>query len=718
MKRHRLPIARTSFAVLLFEACTLSQPSLAKDASAVTAAAAKAAAPGLVSSTDVAEWVYLGKWDADWEDFGYAPKGPEVDGAQVRDFSNNAGWIITTRTLDWRKLGDLTFRYKTENDFGDFLEVRVATGDATEFPRILVTPQRRVPREGWWEVRVPMSELNPAGQPFDRFRIRAVKKVSPGWTHFDRIAFLKPRGQDGGVVSARPVETIAGSFKVDCRSKGHLISPYIYGIASSHKLDAPYFELGATAGRWGGNTSSRYNWEKGNAWNAGSDWFFKNVDYSNKPGFTWRDELNHNLSKGVQTALTVPTLGWVAKDLTSYSFPVRTFGKQDESEGDMGNGMAGGRKVTPGDETQTSVRSTTDTVAKWIKTIREEDKKRDGRSSVLMYILDNEPGLWNETHRDVHNRPLTYDELFDKTVAYATAVRKAAPDALIAGPAEWGWSAYFYSALDLEIGAMLRPDQRAHGGEPIIPWWLKKLNAHQKKTGVRLLDILDVHFYPQGKGIGLMDRGGTDPATAALRIRSTRALWDPTYKDESWINETVQLIPMLKRWIADNYPGLKISIGEYNWGAEGHISGGLALAEVLGRFGESDIYSAFYWRYPPAGTPAWHAFRAFGNYDGKGSRFPSRSLSATKNLSTSVFAAKDDSSGRVVVIALNLDATRASKATIELNGCEVSPTRTFTYAGGPNGLTPQNAAPLNGGAVVQELPPYSISVLEFDAAKR
>ena len=29
---------------------------------------------------------------------------------------------------------------------------------------------------------------------------------------------------------------------------------------------------------------------------------------------------------------------------------------------------------------------------------------------------------------------------------------------------------------------------------------------------------------------------GNDPATNALRLRSTRALWDPSYVDESWIN--------------------------------------------------------------------------------------------------------------------------------------------------------------------------------------
>ena len=67
----------------------------------------------------------------------------------------------------------------------------------------------------------------------------------------------------------------------------------------------------------------------------------------------------------------------------------------------------------------------------------------------------------------------------------------------------------------------------------------------------------------------------------ALRIRSVRALWDPAYRDESWIGEPVRLIPRLRDWIAKNAPGVRISIGEYNFGAEKHMSGGLAVADIF-----------------------------------------------------------------------------------------------------------------------------------------
>ena len=64
--------------------------------------------------------------------------------------------------------------------------------------------------------------------------------------------------------------------------------------------------------------------------------------------------------------------------------------------------------------------------------------------------------------------------------------------------------------------------------------------------GVRILDYLDLHYYPQASGVALATAGTA--TTQALRLRSTRSLWDPNYTDESWINTKVRLAP--KVWSA------------------------------------------------------------------------------------------------------------------------------------------------------------------------
>jgi hypothetical protein len=511
--------------------------------------------------------------------------------------------------------------------------------------------------------------------------------------------------------------TRRANLVVDCAAPGQEISPLIYGVGGEEPGAA---DLGATARRWGGNPTTRYNWEL-NTVNLTKDWFFKNTGGSNGG---YRRFLDENRKQQLTTAFTVPMLGWVAKDATSYSFPVSAFGPQQATapeSGDIGNGIAPtGKPITPGPPTTTSVASTPDSIERWVRQIRTDDGAA-GRS-VDAYILDNEPMLWNVTHRDVHPDPTTYDELLEKTIAYAAAIRKADPDAKIAGPAAWGWQAYNYSAKDVADGVFRRPDRRAHGDEPLLLWYLHRLKEEGQKRGVRLLDILDVHYYPMADGVGIGAGGKIDPATAALRIRSTRGLWDPTYTDESWIAAKTRVIPMLREWIETNDPGVRISIGEWNFGAEGHPSGGLAAAEALGHFGLEGVYSAFYWTIPQPKSAAFWAFRAFRNYDGDGGRFLDWSVPVTGSATLlSAFASRDADRHRATLVLLNESQLASVAADVTVRACSPAPgVRAFTYTGGTIGYTPLKVAtPQTSGASASlTLPPYSITVLDFGKAPR
>jgi hypothetical protein len=513
--------------------------------------------------------------------------------------------------------------------------------------------------------------------------------------------------------AAQGVQAEAGivrpaSFVLDCVAEGRPINPLVYGVGGAG--GAPW-SSGTTARRWGGNPTTRYNWRT-NTWNVAKDWFFRNVG---DPNANFDSFLTENQRHGVKSALTVPIIGWVAKDSTSYSFPVSQYGPQQATAPelpDAGNGIrVGGESIAPGPATRTSQQSTPDSVEQWVRRIQERDRAR-GRS-VDAYILDNEPMLWNSTHRDVHPEPVTYDELLERTIAYASAVRRADPDAVIAGPAEWGWLGYHYSAKDVAAGIRLRPDRRAHGDEALIPWYLRRIREYEVSHRVRLLDILDVHFYPMGEGIGIGSAGGTDPLTAARRIRSTRSLWDPTYVDESWINERMRVIPLLFEWIAKYHPGLGLSIGEWNFGAETHMSGGLAVADVLGRFGKEGLASAYYWTIPPEFSPAFWAFRAFRNFDGIGGRFLDWSVPVRGDAPlTSLFASRDATGRQIVAVLLNFAANSSLSARLRLEGCGgVKSARAFTYVGDRAGF--ERLEMSWKGDISAVAPPYSITVLDF-----
>jgi hypothetical protein len=166
-----------------------------------------------------------------------------------------------------------------------------------------------------------------------------------------------------------------------------------------------------------------------------------------------------------------------------------------------------------------------------------------------------------------------------------------------------------------------------------------------------------LHYYPHLNNVALSPAGNAE--TQALRLRSTRSLWDPTYQDEGWISdvtdEPVQFIPRMKQWVDNNYPGTKLAITEYNWGALDHINGALAQADVLGIFGREGLDLATLWGPPEIDEPGTFAFRMYRNYDGSGSAFGETSVQASSadQGQVSIYAAQRASDGALTLVIIN-----------------------------------------------------------------
>ncbi len=656
---------------------------------------------------DASEVIYDGKLSPGWNDWGWGPHDLSIPGPAKVVFAGYGGIILQHGMLQPQFSG-LSFRYKAPPEWPDFLTValRFASSDPGTYPQVTVqTRHVALLPDGFREVLIPWSELDPTNAAFDRVVISAGVQVGTEAALVDKVLLL--RGDPKRVASgAAPERSV--TLEIQCAGATHPISPLIYGSANGD------WESGTTARRLGGNPTSRYNWDL-SAWNSANDWFFENGKGPDLQ--TW---LSEGVSHQTRAALTVPMIGWVAKDTSSVGFPVSKLGKQqktDPNRSDAGNGMdASGKPIRPGPETETSVAASPDRIAGWIRALRQKDEARGARS-VETYILDNEPSLWDQTHRDVHPDPLTYDELLDRTIRYASAIRSADPDVKIAGPAEWGWLGYLYSGRDRAEGKFIRSDRRLHGDEPLIVWYLKQLAQYEREHGKRLLDVLDLHFYPAAEGV-YNAKPRTDADGAELRLRSTRSLWDASYVDESWINDSIRLLPRMKEWVAANYPGLAISLGEWSFGADDHISGALATAEALGRFGQQGLDSAYYWDGPKKDTGTFWAFRAFRNFDGAGGHFLELSLPTHEADKISLFASVGPSKDNVVAIAINRDAVFAVTARLAIKSCgSLQSARAFTYSPGSRSLAPAaQPAPQTDGSVVTALAPYSITVLDLHVA--
>jgi PKD repeat protein len=473
--------------------------------------------------------------------------------------------------------------------------------------------------------------------------------------------------------------------------------------------------------RYGGNNTSRYNWQL-NADNRGADWYFESIaESSSTPGERGDTFFSQAKAAGAQAMLTVPTIDWVAKlgpnRSKLASFSQQRYGQQTGNDWqwfpDAGNGVlrSTGQNVTGNDPSEANVPNSTALEQGWVQHLVD----RWGAAAaggVRFYVLDNEPSIWFSTHRDVHPQGPTMEEVRDKTIAYASAIKAADPSALVVGPEEWGWSGYLYSGYDQQYGAAHNwccfPDRQAHDGWDYLPWLLDQLRRNETQTGRRLLDVFSVHYYPQGGEFS----NDTSTTMQLLRNRSTRSLWDPSYVDQSWINDRVKLIPRLKGWAASYYPGLRTAITEYNWGAEGHVNGATTQADVLGIFGREGLDYAARWTTPASSTPTYKAIRLYRNYDGNRSTFGDTSVAASvpDPDSLSAFAAVRSSDGALTVMVVNKVLTGPTPVTLSLAGFAAGAAAQAWQLTSANAIARLADVAVAGSALTATVPTQSVTL--------
>ena len=552
----------------------------------------------------------------------------------------------------------------------------------------------------------------------------------------------------------------------------HTISPYVYGM-NAYVLD-PASEKVANPGilRWGGDDTSRYNYQY-NMTNSAADYDFENFSggggqFPNATGSTNFTQFVQSTTTAGSAALgTVPVLGWVSNN-TQYAcgFPESQFpGQQSYSPNNCGNGIypngtngctsSGGCDLfgTSATQANTSIAepapsvlsapapgSVTSTWANgtwsgsWVNSLATNPSFGNGASGkgVAMWDLDNEPTWWDAVHRDVHPVAFTYDEVTNNGIGTALAIKTADPTTLVSGPVIDYWEAYFYSKKDIESGwnsgsPCYEPwgdpiDREAHGGVPMIEYYLKQFNSYSQQYGIRLLDYVDIHGYfaPDypvgGNSVAFTTAGDTGEQEA--RMNATRVFWDPTYTDPNFQQpnyitdsnyttscsppaQAPQLIPMLQKWVANDFPGTKTAIDEYNFGGLESINGALVQADILGIFGRQGLDMGAFWpttNYSQQG-PGNYSFAMYRNYDGNNSTFGNTYLYATSAGSSgdgegqlSVYGGQRTSDGAITVMVIN-KTYGSLTSTISLEN--------FTAAGGTTAKVYQYSN-ANLSAIVQQ----------------
>jgi hypothetical protein len=464
----------------------------------------------------------------------------------------------------------------------------------------------------------------------------------------------------------------ATTVNVDANANQHAINPNIYGIAYGNAYDMT--TLNAPLNRWGGDATSRYNWQI-DAHSAAADWYFETYsDGSGTPaGSADAYVATTRANIGAEPLFTIPMIDYLANlgpnRSTLEGFSVMKYGPQtatDPYNSDAGNGVssATGQDITGNNPLDTGVQNTTAIQQGWLQHFVCTYGLATTSTGIKYYILDNEPSLWYQTQRDVNPNPATYQEMYNKIVAYASTIRSADPSAKILGFEEWSWWAMYASGFDQANGVgAANSDYNTHGQTYYYPWLLQQLYAYQQQTGTKLLDVLTIHCYN-----GAPASNDDSLAGQLYRNKETRILWDPTFQDPSWYGDigingrVIDWIPTMKAMVSQYYPGLEIGCTEYNWGDEPNLNGATTQADVLGIYGREGFDLATRWTVaentgtnPTTYYVTYLASQIYRNYDGNDSTFGDTSVEADvadpDNLSA--FASVRTSDGALTVIVIN-----------------------------------------------------------------
>ena len=427
------------------------------------------------------------------------------------------------------------------------------------------------------------------------------------------------------------------------------ISPYIYGVNTGVDLNA----VSAKSIRLGGNRMSAYNWEN-NVSNAGSDYYntsdmymisdipdeFKRVPGG--PALALSNQAcEHNIP---YTLLTLQMLGYVTS--SKRGRVTEENAAPSEYWVEVKNRKNGEFTLEP-DKKDGAVYTD-----EYLNYLFDKLGKSDSETGIKAYALDNEPVLWKHTHSLAWRGELSCSEIIERSLDLASLVKEMDSEAEVFGPALFGYSAF----VDLGSAPDWQQIKADNGYRWFIDYYLDEMRNAEKNGSTRLLDVLDIHYYTEAKGVcgerscNHYDNDGCIKA----RLDSVKSLYDENYREDSWITDTgaefFPLLPNLQQSIDKYYPDTKIGFTEYNFGGGDHISGAGAEADTLGIFAEYGVYFASIWSFDN-NQYQLAAINMFTDYDGKGNGFGDTLIkNEYENENISVYSSIDGSDENTVKV--------------------------------------------------------------------
>jgi len=449
------------------------------------------------------------------------------------------------------------------------------------------------------------------------------------------------------------------------------VSPYLFG-RNNNFSDNPasptpaanidlYKEAGLRFAREnGGNNATKYNWHR--KLSSHPDW------YNNVYGHSWdyASGIIQTEIPGLQVMWAFQLIGKTAANKNNNFNDWAYNGSQWWSG--VGQNLAGGGQVNPAGGSKALVDgnpdlylvswpadSTTEVLNHWFGTGGLGLEK----NQFLYWSMDNEPEIWNGTHDDVMPSLISASGFMDTYFAVAKKAREKFPEIKLTGPVpanEWQW--YKWGEESLMI------DGKYYCW---LEYFIKRVSDEQKRTGIRLLDVLDIHWYPsESSNADLLqlhrvffDKTYVYPG--ANGVKTINGGWD-TSQNKEYIFQRIN--DWLLQYFGENH-GITLGLTENSISSSDPDIVSVVYASMLGTFANNgvEIFTPWSWK-----TGMWETLHLFSRYAKSIKVNTTSSLDATVSGYTTINSSVDS----MTVILVNRDLSASRTVTVNIAGFSVS----------------------------------------------
>lgn len=443
------------------------------------------------------------------------------------------------------------------------------------------------------------------------------------------------------------------------------VSPYIYG--RNNVFDQPsqfYKDAGLRMSRMnGGNNATKYNWRK--KISSHPDW------YNNVYGNDW-DKTSKEVTAShpsMQVMFAFQLLGRVASG-NAHNFNDWGFNRSQYWEG-HGQNLAGGgtpntsgvnpgKAAVEGDINLYTEAWTADSTVEILNHWFGSKGIGLNKNQFLYWNMDNEADVWDGTHDDVMaDGLLPASEFMDNYIEVAKKARALFPGIKICGPvttSEWQW--YKWGKENIRIDGTYYS---------WFEYFIKRCADEEKASGVRVLDVFDIHHYPyaptdndalQNHRI-FYDKDYNYPGANGLY--TINGGWDTSSKKE-------YVFQRVNAWLDKHFGvnhGITLGLSEWSPGPEEPNLASVIYATHLGTFANNGVEYFTPWTWFNGMWETMHLFSRYAkNY----------SVSTTSSIENTVsaYTTMNEAADSMTVIIVNRDMSSARNVKVNLNGIPVN----------------------------------------------